>query len=275
MIVVKVFGSRPDTALFAGASIEVLHNFTLVHDDIMDNADTRRGLPTIHKKWDRETAILSGDTMMGMAYNILLQTKSNNLNQLCKIFSQGLLDVCEGQALDRDMEQSNTASIKEYLNMIKYKTARLIEVSAEMGALIATDNLLNIQSIKSFALNIGMAFQIQDDLLDVVGDETFGKKIGGDIIEGKKTYLAVTAMNTDLDKDDALLISEFINNKGLPEGKVYLMRSLYEKYSIIEKTKLEVEKYTKLAIESLSTIPIIYNTKELIEFGEMLLTRKK
>lgn len=177
MIVVKVFGSRPDTALFAGASIEVLHNFTLVHDDIMDNADTRRGLPTIHKKWDRETAILSGDTMMGMAYNILLQTKSNNLNQLCKIFSQGLLDVCEGQALDRDMEQSNTASIKEYLNMIKYKTARLIEVSAEMGALIATDNLLNIQSIKSFALNIGMAFQIQDDLLDVVGDETFGKKL--------------------------------------------------------------------------------------------------
>lgn len=279
MLTAEALGCNPHEALYSGVAIEVLHNFTLVHDDIMDNADSRRGVPTIHKKWDSPTAILSGDTMVGLAYVELLKTPSSRLTHLCKIFTRGLVDVCEGQAIDREMEvltleQVSRITLNQYVKMITLKTAKLIETAAELGAVIATEDPHKIRLVKEYALNLGIAFQIQDDLLDITADADFGKKIGGDIIEGKKTYLVVSAINMALQGGDKLLLDEFLTKKGLPENRVDEMKNLFDRNGIFTQATSAIEHYTELAFRALDKLDS-HNTLYLREFGQMLLKRRK
>ena len=185
----EAFGGNMDNAIDAAIAVEILHNFTLVHDDIMDNASTRRGKETIHKKWDVNAAILVGDELIGLSYRSLLRSKTSNITGVLKAFTDGVIEVCEGQALDKEFELSADVSIDDYKIMIRKKTAELLRTSSVMGAIIGNADKTGIDSISSYSENIGLAFQIQDDLLDVIADEgEFGKKIGGDILERKKPF---------------------------------------------------------------------------------------
>jgi geranylgeranyl diphosphate synthase, type II len=186
----EAFGGSVEDSIDAAVAIEILHNFTLVHDDIMDNADTRRGKQTIHKKWSVNEAILVGDELIGLSYRSLLKTKSQRVGEIVKAFTDGVIEVCEGQALDKEYETSDDVTLDDYVIMIRKKTAELLKTSAIIGSLIADANSEQLNTITNYSQFLGLAFQVQDDLLDVVANEKkFGKKIGGDILEKKKTYL--------------------------------------------------------------------------------------
>ncbi|MDD5362143.1 MAG: polyprenyl synthetase family protein [Ignavibacteria bacterium] len=272
----EAVGGKADDALDAAAAIEILHNFTLVHDDIMDNADTRRGRETIHKKWDRDTAILAGDGLLGFAYRSLLKTKSARIQEAAMAFTEAIIEVCEGQSYDKEFETRKEVSLDEYILMIDKKTSELLKCCAEIGALIGngTDNEIN--ALKNYALNTGLAFQIQDDLLDITADEKkFGKKIGGDLREGKKTFLLLKALESAADKDDAELLKSVIRNKGVKsEADVLRIKDVYVKYGVLEHAAKTVEMYTMKANECLNAVKDSKARDMLRWFSEMLLTRK-
>ena len=183
-----VGGSVPE-CIDAAVAIEMLHCFTLVHDDIMDGDRFRRGKPTIHERWDSNVAILTGDALIALAYQALLRVDSLDLNSIIRIFSRGIVEVCEGQSLDKDFESIDGVSTNEYLRMIHWKTAILLSISAEIGAILGNGTEAGIIALKKFGTNLGMAFQIQDDLLDIVAEEELlGKDLGSDLAQGKKTY---------------------------------------------------------------------------------------
>lgn len=259
----------------AAIAMELLHNFTLIHDDIMDNADTRRGKVTIHKKWDRDTAILAGDALLGMAYESLLKTKSAHIGEIAKLFTTGIIEVCEGQSYDKEFELKEKVSPQEYILMINKKTSQLLVSCVKIGALIGKAGIKLLNDLESYAVNIGLAFQIQDDLLDLFADEKkFGKKIGGDIREGKKTYLLLKGLETVKDKNEKVLLQSVIKNKGLKKEKDILkIKEIYEKNGVIDAAKSEIEKYTKLANESLGKIKSRKAREMLMWFSYMLLKR--
>ena len=185
-----IFSSNYKKALPAALAVEVFHNFTLVHDDIMDDAPLRRGKATVHEKWDISTGILSGDAMLILAYQYFENYEPIIFHKLAKLFSKTALEVCDGQQLDVDFETRKDVTIDEYINMIRLKTSVLVAAALKMGAIVAETNELDATLIYDFGLNLGLAFQLQDDYLDTFGDAaTFGKQIGGDSIENKKTYL--------------------------------------------------------------------------------------
>lgn len=190
-----LFGKDVDHALPAALAVEVFHNFTLVHDDIMDKADIRRGQPTVHKKWNETVGILSGDLMMIKATQLLCETKSQQLFTMLDLFNKTAVEVCEGQQIDMNFEQRNDVSVTEYLDMISLKTAVLLGCSLQLGALAAGANKEDAQHLYDFGKKMGIAFQIQDDILDSFGEGSkVGKKIGGDIAANKKTLLLITAL---------------------------------------------------------------------------------
>ena len=262
-------------AFNAALAIELLHNFTLIHDDIMDNADTRRGKMTIHKKWDMDTAILSGDALLGMAYESLLKTKSANIGEIAKIFTNGTIEVCEGQSYDKEFELKEKVSIDEYIMMINKKTSQLLISCVKIGVMIGSGKKRLLEDMENYALNIGLAFQIQDDMLDIFADEKkFGKKIGGDIREGKKTYLLLKGLETVKDAKEKALLESVIKNKGLKkESDILKIKDIYEKYGIIESAQKEIEKYTKQANECLWKIKNKKSREMLMWFSYMLLKR--
>lgn len=269
-------GGNIEDALDAGAAIEVLHNFTLVHDDIMDNADTRRGNETVHKKWNVNTAILAGDNLIAIAYKSLLRTKALGIEKIVKEFTEGVVEVCEGQSYDKDFELENDVTIDKYLMMIQKKTAKLIEVSAVMGAIIGGGTEEQIHNIRNFAVNSGLAFQIQDDLLDIIADEKeFGKKIGGDLIEGKKTYLLLKSLELVNKKEDRDRIEAIVKNSGIKENQeeeIQKVKKIYYDYGIIDAAKKEVEKFTSMADECIKDFKPEH--RELLTgFSQMLLGR--
>lgn len=270
-------GGNPEDALNAGVAIEMLHNFTLVHDDIMDNADTRRGIPTVHKKWNENVAILTGDHLIGMAYSYLLKTKSDRLDEIVKTFTEGIIEVCEGQSFDKEFEERKNVTSDEYLMMISKKTAKMLETSAVVGALIGNGGKVLLENIRNYAANIGLAFQIQDDLLDITADETeFGKKIGGDLVEGKKTYLLLKAMESVSGESDKSKILNIVNKNGLnadDTDKISEIKNIYIKYGIIDSAQKEIEKYTKLADKYLNTLPEGESKDRLKWFSGMLMGR--
>src|SRR5690606_23692113 len=189
------FSGKHQEALKAAMAIEIFHNFSLVHDDIMDDAPLRRGKQTVHEKWDLNTGILSGDAMLILAYQLFETYDATTFQALAKLFSKTALEVCEGQQFDVDFETRDDVSISEYLKMIEYKTAVLVGAAMKMGAIVAEASVEDQDIIYQFGKNLGIAFQLQDDYLDVFGDpETFGKQVGGDIIENKKTYLYLKAV---------------------------------------------------------------------------------
>ena len=270
-------GGKPEDALNAGVAIEMLHNFTLVHDDIMDNADTRRGSPAVHKKWNDNVAILTGDHLIGMAYSYLLKTRSDRLDEIVKTFTDGIIEVCEGQSFDKEFEDRKDVTLEEYMMMISKKTAKMLETSAVVGALIGNGSKELIENIRSYAANIGLAFQIQDDLLDITADETeFGKKIGGDLVEGKKTYLLIKALEVVTDEKDKIKILNIVNKTGLnPDDTAAIseIKNIYIKYGIIDSAQKEIERYTELAYRNLNNLPDGESKESLRWFAEMLMGR--
>lgn len=262
-------------ALNAALAMETLHNFTLIHDDIMDNADTRRGRETLHKKWDRDTAILSGDALLGLAYESLLKTKSERISEIAKAFNDGIIEVCEGQSYDKEFELKNKVSLDEYIMMINKKTSQLLVSCAKIGVLIGNGKKMLLDALGNYAFNLGLAFQIQDDLLDMFADEKkFGKKIGGDVREGKKTYLLLKGLETIKDKKEKSLLESVIKNKGLKKEKdILAIKNIYEQYGIIESATNEIEKYTNKANSYLNKIKSNNSKSMLLWFSYMLLNR--
>ncbi|MEP7146393.1 MAG: polyprenyl synthetase family protein, partial [bacterium] len=230
-----------------------------------------------HKKWNENVAILCGDLLIGVAYLYLLKTNSGKLNEIIKIFTEGVIEVCEGQGYDKEFEKRNDVSPEEYLMMISKKTAKMLETSAVAGAMCAGANDGEVSNIRQYAANIGIAFQIQDDLLDINAEgEVLGKKIGGDLIEGKKTYLLLKAMEVIKEKGDRSKIENIINYQGLKSGnmkEIRAIKNIYIKYGIIESAKKEIEHYTSLADECLNIIPEGEYKERLRWFSEMLMGR--
>lgn len=269
------FGGDVSAALDAALAIEVFHNFSLIHDDIMDNAPLRRGQQTVHEKWDLNTGILSGDAMLIMAYQLFEGYNAKQFQQLTTLFSKTALQVCEGQQYDIDFETRFDVTIPEYIKMIEYKTAVLVGAAMQMGAIVAGASENDQQKCYNFGKNLGIAFQLQDDYLDAFGDpKTFGKQVGGDILENKKTYLFLKAMELGSKEMKAeLKILYESSTEGLDQ-KIATTLNLFEQSGATETTKQAIQNYTQAAFDVIETIEIEPNKKQLLrDFGSMLMTR--
>jgi geranylgeranyl diphosphate synthase type II len=220
----------------------------------MDNADIRRGRPSVHKKYDENVAILAGDNLMAVAYLYLTKDSKNNVNEIVNHFTQGIIEICEGQSYDKDFEIKKNVNIDEYLLMIKKKTAALAEMCCYIGAKIVGGSNDEVKNMAKYGLNLGLAFQLQDDLLDIFGDEKkFGKTVGGDLIEGKKTFLFLKALEKSKG-EDKILLKKVIENKGIRKSQVKKYKEIYERLGVIEDTKKEIRKYSKNALKCVSKV---------------------
>ena len=269
------FDGEIKTALDAALAVEVFHNFSLIHDDIMDAAPLRRGHQTVHEKWDLNTGILSGDAMLIMAYQLFENYPPNIFQKLAKLFSKTALEVCEGQQYDIDFETRDTVSISEYLKMIEYKTAVLVGAAMKMGAIIANASKDDQERCYEFGKNLGIAFQLQDDYLDAFGNlETFGKQVGGDIIENKKTYLYLKALEFSSKKDKLHLKQLFSSETNNSSEKIQVTKQIFSASGSAEATQKAISFYTTKAFEILKTINISEPKKQILEsFGTQLMTR--
>ncbi|NRD24364.1 polyprenyl synthetase family protein [Winogradskyella litoriviva] len=276
LMTAEVFGVNPQTAMDAALSIEVFHNFSLVHDDIMDDAPLRRGEETVHEKWNLNTGILSGDAMLIMAYQLFENYEAETFQALAKLFSKTALEVCEGQQYDIDFETRDDVTINEYLKMIEYKTAVLVGAAMKMGAIVAKASKEDQNSIYEFGRLLGIAFQLQDDYLDAFGNpETFGKQVGGDIIENKKTYLYLKTMELGTNEDEKEFLFLMQNNVLSNEDKVKAAKQFFEDTGAAKTTQEAVKDYTNKAFKVLEGLNIPEDKKQLLRvFGEQLMTRR-
>jgi len=269
------FGGDVNKALDAALAVEVFHNFSLIHDDIMDDAPLRRGQQTVHEKWDLNTGILSGDAMLIMAYQLFENYPPETFQNLLTLFSKTALEVCEGQQYDVDFETRNAVSIAEYLKMIEYKTAVLVAAAMKMGAIIAGASDEDQNRCYEFGKNLGIAFQLQDDYLDAFGNpETFGKQVGGDIIENKKTYLYLKALEFSSENDQQKLRHLFNATNTDSKTKIELVKQIFTTSGSAEATKKAITSYTKTAFEVLQALTISDKNKQILQdFGTQLMTR--
>ena len=250
----KAVGGNPKQVYNAALAVEMLHNFTLVHDDIMDNADLRRGNLTLHKKFDLNTAILAGDSLLSVAYEYLLKDCNINAKEALSSFTHGLVEVCEGQSLDTEFENRSFVHLDEYIEMIRKKTAALAQMCCELGGYLANGSSKDISALSNFGKYLGIAFQIQDDLLDITADKAeFGKKIGGDLIEGKKTFLFIKALEKAKGSDKKEL-EKIIKNKGVRPNQIEKYKALFEKLGVLEDAKNEIKYYSDKAISSIKKL---------------------
>ena len=272
----EVFDVSYEKALPAALAVEVFHNFSLVHDDIMDDAPLRRGNVTVHEKWNINTGILSGDAMLILAYQYFEKYEPVIFRDLAKLFSKTALEVCEGQQWDVDFESRNDVTVPEYLKMIEYKTAVLVAAAMKMGAIIAETSTENANLIYDFGLNLGIAFQLQDDYLDAFGDpETFGKQVGGDIIENKKTYLYLKGMEFANGVDKQELADLFSVQMEENEAKIAQVKEIFLNSGAAKATQKAIEAYTFKAFETLEKMDINSEKKNILRvFGEGLMGRK-
>lgn len=270
----KVVGGKFSDAYYSGAAVELLHNFTLVHDDIMDHAEKRRGRQTLHVKYDESTAILAGDSLVAIAYENLLKDCNGNAKEIFDDFTKGLVEVCEGQSLDKEYE-TKSISLDEYIEMIRKKTAAMLQMCCTIGAKLGKGKDDEIKALSTFGRNIGIAFQIQDDLLDITADEAeFGKKIGGDLMEGKKTFLLINALIKSKGKDK-LKLESLVRNKGIKSSRVPEFINLYEKLGIIEDARQEIKKYTSFALRSIKVLKYSEDREMFSWLAESLIKRIK
>lgn len=270
----NLFQDDYDKALEAALCLEMFHNFTLIHDDIMDKADMRRGEETVHKKWNTNTGILSGDALMILSYQRLEYYEGEKYKHLMSLFNKVALEVCEGQQMDIDFETKIRVSLDEYFKMISFKTAVLIGCALKMGAIIASAEESDQERIYEFGLNLGIAFQLQDDYLDSFGSEDFGKKIGGDIVENKKTFLYIKTLEMADDHDKEVLFRLFSNDRE-PVLKVKEVKKLYRKYNADAMLMEEIEKFTIKAFKNVEALTVGDAEKQvLIDFGNSLMKRK-
>jgi geranylgeranyl diphosphate synthase, type II len=274
MLSCEAAGGSPARAVHAASAIEILHTFTLIHDDVMDHAATRRGLPTIHTKWDENVAILAGDGLVAHGYRAILQTRSAKLEKILACYTQAFVDVCEGQGYDKEFETRSDVTLGEYLRMIDKKTACVIASSTEMGALIGNATPRQTAALTTFGTELGMAFQIQDDLLDVVGTAAqLGKPVGGDIMEGKKTFLHLTALSrcTAGERRTLLARPSRITNR---RTRISAVRAIYERTGAIADAVREVERRTAIAQRALDRLPAGRGTMMLRRLSDELLRRQ-
>lgn len=276
LLAYNLFKQDVENALPAAIAIEVFHNFTLLHDDIMDKADVRRNRPTVHVQFNENAAILSGDAMAFQSYRYLLESKSSRLTDTIDLFTRTAIEVCEGQQFDMDFENRLDVTETEYLEMIRLKTAVLLACSLKGGALLAevSDELAN--QLYAFGENLGLAFQLQDDLLDTFGDQnTFGKKIGGDILANKKTFLLINALqNASPEKRQELL--DWIAKKDFnPEAKIEGVTSIYLETGVKKIAEQKVDDYFEIALQILADLAIEDVVKQPLRgFALKMLTRK-
>lgn len=272
----EVFDADFKKALSAATAIEVFHNFSLVHDDIMDDAPLRRGKETVHEKWNLNTGILSGDAMLILAYQYFESYEPTIFRALAKLFSKTALEVCEGQQYDVDFETRDDVSIPEYLKMIEFKTAVLVGAAMKMGAIIAETSEENADLIYDFGLNLGIAFQLQDDYLDCFGNpETFGKQVGGDIIENKKTYLYLKAMEFSKAEEREQLLHLYSIQPNDNSEKIESVKEFFNQTGATKATQKAIEDYTIKAFETLTKMEIGEDKKMVLRaFGEKLMKRE-
>jgi len=275
LIACEVFDVDCQKAIPAATAVEVFHNFSLIHDDIMDDAPLRRGNETVHEKWNLNTGILSGDAMLILAYQYFEEYEPTTFRELAKLFSKTALEVCEGQQYDVDFETRDDVTIPEYLKMIKYKTAVLVGAAMKMGAIVAETSVENANSIYDFGLNLGIAFQLQDDYLDAFGDpETFGKQVGGDIIENKKTYLYLKAMEFATADEKEQLLHLFSIHPSDNADKINSVKNIFNQTGASEATQKAIHDYTFKALGTLDKVNISNDKKEILKaFGEKLMSR--
>lgn len=277
LLAAEMFSCDLAKALPSAIAIELFHNFSLMHDDIMDKAPLRRGEATVHEKWGINTAILSGDFILIHAYQYIAQNDAKVLAPLLTIFNDTAAKVCIGQQLDMNYEQREGVSIVEYIEMIRLKTAVLLGAALQMGATVANAKEKDALALYQCGVNLGIAFQLQDDYLDVYGDsDKFGKRVGGDIAENKKTFLLLKALEL-ADEKDRLEISRWLSQTVFDsEEKILAIVNIYNKLDVQTHIKREMEKYTNLAYLSLSKIKIDNNRKlPLLAIAESLLNRNK
>jgi len=261
-------------AMEAALCLEMFHNFTLIHDDIMDKADIRRGKETVHKKWNVNTGILSGDALLIMAYQRLEYYEGEKYKNLMLLFNKMAMEVCEGQQLDVDFETLVEVPLDSYIKMISYKTAVLVGASLKMGAIIAGTSLEDQQKIYNFGVNLGIAFQLQDDYLDTFGNKDFGKKIGGDILEGKKTFLYIKALELAKDEDRFKLL-ELYGNEQDAASKIAEVKKIFLKNGLDVLLTEQIEHYTLEAFQDIEGLSIESSKKLVLKnFGLGLMNRK-
>lgn len=271
----ELFGTDCVVALNAAMSVEVFHNFSLIHDDIMDEAPLRRGQQTVHEKWDLNTGILSGDAMLILAGRFLESYPAETFKPLMSLFNTTAIEVCEGQQYDIDFETRDDVTEEEYLKMIAYKTAVLVGAALKMGAIIADASSKDADAIYKFGLYLGTAFQLQDDFLDAFGDpKTFGKQVGGDILENKKTYLYLKTLEL-ADKDSANGFVQIMNDDHLSKDvKVAQIKSIYESSGSKDATTKAVEHFTEKAFAVLDEMTLPKDKKKVLkQFGLQLMNR--
>jgi geranylgeranyl diphosphate synthase type II len=277
LMAVDLFGKDVDVAVESAVAMEIFHNFTLMHDDLMDRADMRRGNPTVHKKWTDSTAVLSGDAMLIEAYRYLENVPVDKLPEVFRLFSDMAMDVCRGQQYDMDFEQRTDVTEAEYLEMIRLKTAVLLASSLKIGAVLADAPAADAELLYNYGVNIGLAFQLKDDLLDVYGDpKTFGKKIGGDILCNKKTYLLIKALKNS-DKQQLKELETWLSETDFePETKIKAVTNIYDELNLKTISENLIEKYYLASLDCLSAINVSDDRKrELIILSENLMYREK
>jgi geranylgeranyl diphosphate synthase type II len=276
LMATEVFDVDFRKALPAATAVEVFHNFSLVHDDIMDDAPLRRGKETVHEKWNLNTGILSGDAMLILAYQYFESYEPTIFRDLAKLFSKTAIEVCEGQQYDVDFETRDDVTISEYIKMIEYKTAVLVGAAMKMGAIIAETSEEHANLIYDFGLNLGIAFQLQDDYLDCFGNpETFGKQVGGDIIENKKTYLYLKALEFAKPEEREQLLHLYSIQPNDNSEKIESVKEFFNQTGASKATKNAIEEYTKKAFETLTKMQIDEDKKSVLRaFGEKLMKRE-
>lgn len=272
----SLFKDDIDTALPLAIGLETYHNHTLLHDDLMDNADVRRGKPTVHKKWDANTAVLSGDAMLIIAFRHFIEARCEGKEQILKLFANTALEICEGQQYDVNFERRTDVTESEYMEMIRLKTSVLLACAAKAGALAAGASPEDADTLYRFAEKMGLAFQVQDDWLDVYGDpKVFGKKIGGDILCGKKTYLLINALNR-ADAADKQRLLALLADSEMPAGeKIAAVTHIYDALGISQFTLQTIDNLYKEALAALDALSLpAERVAPLRQYAGSLLGRK-
>ncbi|MDB2471133.1 MAG: polyprenyl synthetase family protein [Flavobacteriaceae bacterium] len=276
LMVTDMYSGNYERALDAAMAVEVFHNFSLIHDDIMDAAPLRRGKQTVHEKWNLNTGILSGDAMLILAYKFFENYQGVMFKSLISLFSKTAIEVCEGQQYDIEFESRTNVAIPEYLKMIEYKTAVLVGASMKMGAIVAKAPIKDQDAIYEFGKYLGIAFQLQDDYLDSFGDsKTFGKQIGGDIVENKKTYLYLKAMELSNSEVKSTLLNLYQEDRIKGDNEVNKVKQIFQETGAALDTKKIIKKYTQKAFHVLNDLNITSEKKIFLrQFGTSLMDRE-
>jgi len=276
LMVTDMYSGNYERALDAAMAVEVFHNFSLIHDDIMDAAPLRRGKQTVHEKWNLNTGILSGDAMLILAYKFFENYQGVMFKSLISLFSKTAIEVCEGQQYDIEFESRTNVAIPEYLKMIEYKTAVLLGCSLQMGALVGGLSKSSSQSFYNFGIELGLAFQLQDDYLDAFGNpETFGKQIGGDIIENKKTMLYLLALEMSDSSDRDILKKHFESTPSNPSEKIEQVKNIFLRSGAVEEIQQMMKMYTEKALVEVEQFSINEDKKKVFKaFALELMERK-